>query len=87
MPKALLGYCPPGASVVDTASMSLDEIIAEIVRATGHGQDIARLHSGDPSIWSALGEQLRRLDALDIPSRSPPAFPPSPRPPRHWPEN
>jgi precorrin-4/cobalt-precorrin-4 C11-methyltransferase len=75
VPKALLGYCPPGASVVDTASMSLDEIIAEIVRATGHGQDIARLHSGDPSIWSALGEQLRRLDALDIPYTVTPGVP------------
>jgi precorrin-4/cobalt-precorrin-4 C11-methyltransferase len=66
VPKALLGYCPPGASIIDTASMSLDEIIAEITRATERGQDVARLHSGDLSIWSALGEQLRRLEALNI---------------------
>jgi len=46
--------------------MSLDEIIAEIVKATNRGQDVARLHSGDLSIWSALGEQVRRLEGLNI---------------------
>jgi precorrin-4/cobalt-precorrin-4 C11-methyltransferase len=75
VPKALLGYCPSGASIVDTASMSLDEIIAEIARATERGQDVARLHSGDLSIWSALGEQLRRLDALNIPYTVTPGVP------------
>jgi len=75
VPKALLGYCPSGASIVDTASMSLDEIIAEIARATERGQDVARLHSGDLSIWSALGEQLRRLEALDIPYTVTPGVP------------
>jgi precorrin-4/cobalt-precorrin-4 C11-methyltransferase len=63
---ALLAYCPSDAEIVDTAPMTLDEIIARIVKATGEGKDIARLHSGDLSIWSALGEQLRRLDQLDI---------------------
>src|SRR6202041_3946298 len=66
VPAALLEYCPPGARIVDTAPMSLDEIVAEFKRATDQGQDVARLHSGDLSIWSALGEQLRRLEALDI---------------------
>jgi precorrin-4/cobalt-precorrin-4 C11-methyltransferase len=62
VPEALLEYCPPGARVIDTAPMSLDEIVSECRRATELGQDVARLHSGDLSIWSALGEQLRRLD-------------------------
>jgi precorrin-4/cobalt-precorrin-4 C11-methyltransferase len=66
VPKALLDHCPPGARIVDTAPMSLDEIVAECQRATDAGQDVARLHSGDLSVWSALGEQLRRLDAAAI---------------------
>jgi precorrin-4/cobalt-precorrin-4 C11-methyltransferase len=66
VPRALLDHCPPGARIVDTAPMSLDEIVAECQRATDLGHDIARLHSGDLSIWSALGEQLRRLDAAGI---------------------
>ncbi|GLH79375.1 precorrin-4 C(11)-methyltransferase [Bradyrhizobium sp. SSBR45G] len=66
VPKALLDHCPPGARLVDTAPLALDEIIAEMVRATAAGEEVARLHSGDLSIWSALGEQLRRLDALEI---------------------
>jgi precorrin-4/cobalt-precorrin-4 C11-methyltransferase len=66
VPKALLEYCPSGARIVDTAPMSLDEITAEFKQATDEGQDVARLHSGDLSIWSALGEQLRRLEALNI---------------------
>jgi precorrin-4/cobalt-precorrin-4 C11-methyltransferase len=75
VPQALLGYCPEGARIRDTASMSLDEIIAEMTRATEAGQDVARLHSGDLSIWSALGEQLRRLRALDIPYTVTPGVP------------
>jgi precorrin-4/cobalt-precorrin-4 C11-methyltransferase len=66
VPKALLSYCPSGARIVDTASMALDEIIIEMAAATDRGQHVARLHSGDLSIWSALGEQLRRLEALNI---------------------
>lgn len=66
VPQALLDHCPPGARIVDTAPMSLDEIVEECRRATGNGHDVARLHSGDLSIWSALGEQLRRLDAAGI---------------------
>ncbi|KZD22818.1 precorrin-4 C(11)-methyltransferase [Tardiphaga robiniae] len=75
VPKALLGHCPAGARIINTAPMSLDEIIAEIVQATDAGQDVARLHSGDLSIWSALGEQLRRLDALNIPYTVTPGVP------------
>ncbi|TAJ32625.1 MAG: precorrin-4 C(11)-methyltransferase [Reyranella sp.] len=66
VPKALLDHCPPEARIVDTAPMSLDEIVAECRRATDAGQDVARLHSGDLSVWSAMGEQLRRLDEEKI---------------------
>jgi precorrin-4/cobalt-precorrin-4 C11-methyltransferase len=75
VPRALLDHCPPGAHIVDTAPLSLDEIVAEMVRATADGADVARLHSGDLSIWSALGEQLRRLDALAIPYTVTPGVP------------
>ena len=63
VPRELLGFCPPGARIVDTAPMSLDEIEAEFARAHAAGHDVARLHSGDLSIYSALAEQLRRLEA------------------------
>ncbi len=66
VPPALLTHCPAGARIVDTAPLSLDQIIAECARADADGRDVARLHSGDLSIWSAMGEQLRRLDALGI---------------------
>lgn len=62
----LLQYCPPDARLIDTAPMSLDEIEAEYVRAAHAGQDVARLHSGDLSIWSAVAEQIRRLEAHGI---------------------
>ena len=66
VPKELLGYCPPGARIVDTAPMSLDEIEAEFVAAHEKSLDVARLHSGDLSIYSAMAEQLRRLDRRGI---------------------
>lgn len=75
VPAALLAYCPPSARIVDTAPMSLDEIEAEFVRAHAAGEDVARLHSGDLSIWSALGEQTRRLDRLGIPYTVTPGVP------------
>lgn len=75
VPAALLGHCPPDARIVDTAPMSLDEIVAECRRATDEGQDVARLHSGDLSIWSALGEQVRRLEAEGIPYTVTPGVP------------
>lgn len=64
--EALLSHCPPSAEIVDTAPMTLDEIIVRIETATREGKDVARLHSGDLSIWSTLGEQLRRLDQIGI---------------------
>ena len=63
----LLKYCPPDARLVDTAPLSLDEIEAEYVAAHEAGQDVARLHSGDLSVWSAVAEQIRRLERLRHP--------------------
>lgn len=71
----ILSWCPPGARIVDTAPLDLDAIMAEIVAAHAAGRDVARLHSGDPSIWSALAEQTRRLDALGIPYTVTPGVP------------
>lgn len=75
VPQALLDHCPPGARIVNTAPLSLDEIMAEIATAHEAGQDVARLHSGDLSIWSAMGEQLRRVRALAIPFTITPGVP------------
>jgi precorrin-4/cobalt-precorrin-4 C11-methyltransferase len=75
VPKALLDHCPPATRIIDTAPLALDEIIGEMVRATEAGEDVARLHSGDLSIWSALGEQVRRLQALQIPYTVTPGVP------------
>ena len=66
VPVALLDYCPPGARIVNTAALDLDAIVAEYVAADAAGLDVARLHSGDLSIWSAVGEQMRRLDGLGL---------------------
>ena len=75
VPQELLLHCPPGARLVDTAPMSLEEIEAEFVAATNAGQDVARLHSGDLSVWSAVAEQIRRLDAHAIPYTLTPGVP------------
>ena len=75
IPEAVLAHCPPGARIVNTASLDLDAITAEIAAAHGRGQDVARLQSGDLSVWSAMGEQLRRLRALDIPYTVTPGVP------------
>ncbi len=75
VPEALLSHCPPGARIVNTAPMSLDEIMAEIQSAHAAGHDVARLHSGDLSVWSAMGEQLRRLRDLSIPYDVTPGVP------------
>ena len=75
VPEALLAHCPAGAKIVNTASLSLDEIISELTAAHALGQDVARLHSGDLSVWSASGEQLRRLRGLDIPYDITPGVP------------
>jgi precorrin-4/cobalt-precorrin-4 C11-methyltransferase len=66
MPKDLLAHCPSGVKVIDTGPLTLDHIITELAAADAAGQDVARLHSGDPSLYSALAEQCRRLDALGI---------------------
>ena len=75
VPRALLDHCPPGARIVDTAPLDLDAIAAECSTAHEAGLDVARLHSGDVSIWSAMGEQLRRLGALGIPATITPGVP------------
>ena len=64
--RDLLAYCPPGARIVDTAPLSLDEIEIEYRRAADAGEDVARLHSGDLSVWSAVAEQIRRLQTCGI---------------------
>ena len=66
MPDDLLEFCPPGTRVVDTGPLTLDQIIDEIATADAAGHDVARLHSGDPSIYSAVAEQSRRLTDLGI---------------------
>ncbi len=75
VPKEILAHCPKDARIIDTAPLSLDEIITEMDEATKLGLDVARLHSGDLSIWSAVGEQMRRLDALNIPYSLTPGVP------------
>ena len=71
----ILSWCPAGARIVDTAPLDLDAIMAEIAEAHAAGRDVARLHSGDLSIWSALAEQTRRLDTLGIPYTVTPGVP------------
>lgn len=75
VPQALLAYCPPGARIIDTAPMSLGEIGAEFLRAHENAEDVARLHSGDLSVWSAMGEQIRELERLGIPYTVTPGVP------------
>ncbi len=75
VPQGVLAHCPPGARIVNTASLSLDQIIDECAAVHAAGQDVARLHSGDLSVWSAMGEQLRRLRALGIPVTVTPGVP------------
>ena len=75
VPEALLTHCPKDARIVNTAPMDLDAIIAECVAADKAGQDVARLHSGDLSVWSAMGEQLARLKAAGIPVTVTPGVP------------
>jgi precorrin-4/cobalt-precorrin-4 C11-methyltransferase len=75
VPRELLGFCLPGARIIDTAPLSLDQIEAEFVAAHAAGHDVARLHSGDLSIYSALAEQLRRLERRGIPYTLTPGVP------------
>ena len=75
VPRELLAHCPPGARIVDTAPLSLDDIDAEFSAAHAKALDVARLHSGDLSIYSALAEQLRRLKRRGIPYTLTPGVP------------
>jgi precorrin-4/cobalt-precorrin-4 C11-methyltransferase len=75
VPGEIVAAAPPGARIVDTAPLTLDEIIAEIAAAHAQGLDIARVHSGDPSLYGATAEQMRRLEALAIPFDVTPGVP------------
>jgi precorrin-4/cobalt-precorrin-4 C11-methyltransferase len=75
VPKEMLAYCGAGAKLVDTAPMTLDEIETQFVAAHAAGLDVARLHSGDLSVYSAVAEQIRRLARHDIPYTLTPGVP------------
>ncbi len=75
VPREIIALCPPGARVIDTAPLDLDAITAEFVAAHHAGLDVARLHSGDLSVWSAMGEQIRRLEDHGIPYTVTPGVP------------
>ncbi|HLN22475.1 MAG TPA: precorrin-4 C(11)-methyltransferase [Patescibacteria group bacterium] len=75
VPAEIVAEAPEGARVIDTAPLHLDQIIAEMEAAHAAGQDVARVHSGDPSIYGAIAEQMRRLDALGIPYDVTPGVP------------
>ena len=75
VPTAILDHCPEGARIQNTASMDLDSIIEAMQQAHRDGLDVARLHSGDLSVWSAMGEQQRRLEALGVPYTVTPGVP------------
>jgi precorrin-4/cobalt-precorrin-4 C11-methyltransferase len=75
VPEAIVAAAPHGARVIDTAPLTLDAIIAEIAAAHAKGLDVARVHSGDPSLYGAIAEQMRRLGALGIPYDVTPGVP------------
>jgi precorrin-4/cobalt-precorrin-4 C11-methyltransferase len=75
VPEDVVSFAPKDAKVMDTAPMVLDEIIAEIQNAHANGQDVARVHSGDPSLYGAIAEQIRRLRSLGIPFEIVPGVP------------
>jgi precorrin-4/cobalt-precorrin-4 C11-methyltransferase len=75
VPDEVLAHAPAGAKLIDTQHLDLDAIIEQCVAAHDAGNDVARLHSGDISIWSAAAEQMRRLDALSIPYDITPGVP------------
>jgi precorrin-4/cobalt-precorrin-4 C11-methyltransferase len=75
VPREVVAEAPAGARVIDTAPLHLDEILAEMAAAHEAGNDVARVHSGDPSLYGAIGEQMRRLDALGIPYDVTPGVP------------
>ena len=75
LPEELLQSCPSGARVIDTGPLTLEEIVAEFAAAHRDGKDVARLHSGDPSLYSAVAEQCRRLAELGVPFEIVPGVP------------
>jgi precorrin-4/cobalt-precorrin-4 C11-methyltransferase len=75
VPEAIVAAAPGDAQVVDTAPLNLDQILALIEQAAAQGQDVARVHSGDPSIYGAIAEQMRRLDQRGIPYEVVPGVP------------
>jgi precorrin-4/cobalt-precorrin-4 C11-methyltransferase len=75
VPKEVVASAPKDARLVDSSALTLNEIIAEIEAAYAKGHDVARVHSGDPSIYGAMAEQMRRLDALGIPYDVTPGVP------------
>jgi len=75
VPAELIAEAAPMAQVIDTAPLHLDQIIEHIRAAHNQGQDVARVHSGDPSLYGAIAEQMRRLDSLDIPYDVTPGVP------------
>ncbi|MEV4359216.1 precorrin-4 C(11)-methyltransferase [Nonomuraea sp. NPDC004186] len=75
VPRELLDACVVGTRLVDTANLTLDEIVVELLAAHRAGLDVARLHSGDPSVFSAVAEQMRRLDELGVPYEVVPGVP------------
>ena len=75
VPREVIECAPDGARVLDTAPMTLDEIVGEMQAAHANGLDVARVHSGDPSLYGAIGEQMRRLAALGIPFDVTPGVP------------
>ncbi|MBT5193520.1 MAG: precorrin-4 C(11)-methyltransferase, partial [Rhodospirillaceae bacterium] len=66
VPEEVVAFAPQDARVIDTASLNLDQIMTEIAQADEQDQDVARVHSGDPSLYGAIGEQIRRLKQLNI---------------------
>jgi len=75
VPEAVVAGAPEGARVIDTAPLALDEIVDEIAAAHAAGHDVARVHSGDPSLYGAIAEQVRRLRAMNIPFEIIPGVP------------
>lgn len=66
VPVEIIAFARSDARVIDTAPLNLDQIMGEIEMAHGKNQDVARVHSGDPSLYGAIGEQIKRLQTLDI---------------------
>ena len=75
VPREVIAAAPPGARIVDTAPLTLDEIIVEVAAAHRQRLDVARVHSGDPSLYGAIAEQMRRLSALGVPFDVTPGVP------------